>query len=627
VPSRPDFIVVCGANLLASHTASYLLRLGCTVALLVPAGKRAGLRFVKTLALERIVEGDCRDPEVLRQAGVAEATAILLLNDSDLTNVEAALRVRELRADLRIVSRVFQQHLARSLDDAIPHHYSLSDSVLAAPAFALAATLSSYAGYFYLEDVSQPAEPLQLWEVAQLDLDSRHPLVGLSPRAIETHHAALVVARTSREPAAARASSPPTEAGEPRPSFFPPHDPDEPLRADEQIMVLARPDRAKGILHAALPAPTRVFARRRRRVRPESSLPGRHLAWHRRFADRLARLSPVMKLTLVVLVALLAVGVSVFSLAGIGGPDAFFFTIVVLTGGYGDLQVLQAPSTAVWVKAVASALTILGAGLVGLVYGAMTERVLSRRLGALLTDRMIPRYGHVIVCGLGNIGMRVVEELRRMRIPVVAIERKHDNPYIDAVRRMNVAVIVANAASAGVLERARVAKAHCLVGATDDDLVNLDVALAARAKNDAIRVVLRVFDHDIALPMQKMFGIDVIYSMWSLAAPAFAAAALVGRTFGAFPWKGRSVLVQELQVPPDSPIAGKRLEDVCAQYDIRGFVRGRVLDGGEGLASAGVVRTGDRVVFLGTSEAMRRVANAVRHGDFPEMSSLAPGVR
>jgi len=116
-------------------------------------------------------------------------------------------------------------------------------------------------------------------------------------------------------------------------------------------------------------------------------------------------------------------------------------------------------------------------------------------------------------------------------------------------------------------------------------------------------------------PLQRMFGIDVTYSVWMLAAPAFAAAALVGRTFGSFRWRERSVLVQELIIPAGSPLVGMALESVCEEYDVRGFHRGRYLDGGAGRASVGTIDAGSRVVFLGTSDAMRRIANVTRCED------------
>jgi hypothetical protein len=42
---------------------------------------------------------------------------------------------------------------------------------------------------------------------------------------------------------------------------------------------------------------------------------------------------------------------------------------------------------------------------------------------------------HIVVCGLGNIGYRVVEELDRLEVPVVAVELDPGNRFVSAVRR------------------------------------------------------------------------------------------------------------------------------------------------------------------------------------------------
>ena len=58
--------------------------------------------------------------------------------------------------------------------------------------------LSSYAGYFYLEDVARPEEPLQLWEVAEIDVGEGHPLAGVTPLNLELRHSVMVVARAKK---------------------------------------------------------------------------------------------------------------------------------------------------------------------------------------------------------------------------------------------------------------------------------------------------------------------------------------------------------------------------------------------------------------------------------------------
>jgi voltage-gated potassium channel len=51
---------------------------------------------------------------------------------------------------------------------------------------------------------------------------------------------------------------------------------------------------------------------------------------------------------------------------------------------------------------------------------------------------------HVVVCGLGNIGYRVVEQLVGMGVPVVAAEQHEANRFLPVVRRLGVPVLIAD---------------------------------------------------------------------------------------------------------------------------------------------------------------------------------------
>jgi hypothetical protein len=63
------------------------------------------------------------------------------------------------------------------------------------------------------------------------------------------------------------------------------------------------------------------------------------------------------------------------------------------------------------------------------------------------------------------------------------------------------------------------------VPCTNDDLVILSIALEARRQVPKIKVVLRMFDVQMAENVRKGFGIHTAFSIPELAAPAFAAAA------------------------------------------------------------------------------------------------------
>jgi Trk K+ transport system NAD-binding subunit len=89
-----------------------------------------------------VVIGDVTQEGVLEAAKVGSARALLALTSSDSTNLEAALYAREIRPELRVVMRLFDDDFAvtvyRALRDSHPQATTRSRSVssLVAPAFA-----------------------------------------------------------------------------------------------------------------------------------------------------------------------------------------------------------------------------------------------------------------------------------------------------------------------------------------------------------------------------------------------------------------------------------------------------------------------------------------------------------
>ena len=133
---------------------------------------------------------------------------------------------------------------------------------------------------------------------------------------------------------------------------------------------------------------------------------------------------------------------------------------------------------------------------------------------------------HVVLCGLGNIGFRVLEHLRKLGEIVIIVEKHEDGNFVKQAKAMKVPVVIGDIRFSSVLEDVNIVEAKCLIAATDDDLANLDAALTARAARDDIRVVLRMFDQELAEKVRDGFGIETAFSTSALAAPAFAMAAV-----------------------------------------------------------------------------------------------------
>jgi Trk K+ transport system NAD-binding subunit len=141
--------------------------------------------------------------------------------------------------------------------------------------------------------------------------------------------------------------------------------------------------------------------------------------------------------------------------------------------------------------------------------------------------------GHVVVCGAGRVGYRVVAQLRALGKDVVVVEKREEATFVAVLRDEQVPLLIDDIRSPQCLPRTNVKKAAAIVCATDDDLANLNIALDARRMNPDIRVVIRLFDDDLVAKVRDTFKAEALSSS-SLAAPAMALAALDPRIIHSF---------------------------------------------------------------------------------------------
>jgi voltage-gated potassium channel len=175
---------------------------------------------------------------------------------------------------------------------------------------------------------------------------------------------------------------------------------------------------------------------------------------------------------------------------------------------------------------------------------------------------------HIVVCGLGKVGYRVATELLRLGEEVVGIEHDADVPFLKELQQMKVPVLVGDARSQEMLEKARVSEASAIVVCTDDDLTNLDIALDARELKPDIKVVMRMFDTDLAERVRHGFGIRTAFSTSALAAPVFAAAATRARIDQSFYLDDVLMNVARATIEKDSPLVGRTVAWVEKELDL-----------------------------------------------------------
>lgn len=174
---------------------------------------------------------------------------------------------------------------------------------------------------------------------------------------------------------------------------------------------------------------------------------------------------------------------------------------------------------------------------------------------------------HVILVGLGHLGYKVAYNLRQMDMDVVVIEKTPREELSTAMHLLDVPIIHENAAGEAALEEAGARKARAIILCTQNDSLNLQVALKARSLNPKIEVIVRIFDPEFAQALQQQFGFRAL-SGTGLAAPAFAAAATGFDMTPPLSVGGTTLSLARLKVAGESTLVGKCVEDLEQQYNL-----------------------------------------------------------
>ncbi len=159
--------------------------------------------------------------------------------------------------------------------------------------------------------------------------------------------------------------------------------------------------------------------------------------------------------------------------------DALYFTIETIgTVGYGDFNFRDQPA---WLRVWAICLMVVGATLATVFFALLTNMLISRRIEATLGQRRITGLtDHVIVVGMGSIGVVVVDELLRRDVPVVVVESDENNRYLGQMRERNVQIVIADATVQDTLTGVQLERAKAVAVLTSDDLANIETGLAVR---------------------------------------------------------------------------------------------------------------------------------------------------
>jgi voltage-gated potassium channel len=254
--------------------------------------------------------------------------------------------------------------------------------------------------------------------------------------------------------------------------------------------------------------------------------------------------------------------------------DCFYMTIITLST-VGFAETLEGMNEIREARAVTITLIIVGSGTLLYFISSLTALIVEGDLQGILRRRSMQRAigtldNHVIVCGIGTTGWHIATELKAVGVPFVVIDSNRER--LDELNEeLNDALLCVHgdATDDHVLELAGIERARGVISALNDDKANLFVTISARALNPTARIVaksiepsterkLRRAGADSVVAPNYIGGVRLFSEMVSPKTVAFLDRIV---QFGG----GISVGLEAIDIPPASPLVGKRL----AETDIR----------------------------------------------------------
>ncbi|WP_327690109.1 NAD-binding protein [Streptomyces tubercidicus] len=183
------------------------------------------------------------------------------------------------------------------------------------------------------------------------------------------------------------------------------------------------------------------------------------------------------------------------------------------------------------VSGVAMLVTV---GFTALLTAGIVDRMFGPRLVGVLGPRVLPRAGHVIVVGLGQVGLRLCQTLRQLGVPVVGVEREPAAPNLRLARSMGIPVVLAHGEDREVLARLGLGRAGALAAVGSHELDNIAVAVAAHGVAPDVRVVLRAGEDEATAETRALLPLGLTRDIVRTSA-AFVTAQLTAERAAAAP--------------------------------------------------------------------------------------------
>ena len=313
----------------------------------------------------------------------------------------------------------------------------------------------------------------------------------------------------------------------------------------------------------------------------------------------------------------ITVAVVGYIIAGWTLLDAIYMVVITIFGvGYGEVNPLETTSLRVFtiLVIIAGALSVayIVTGFVQLVTEGEVRRALNLRQ---MTKEIKTLSNHVIVCGYGRVGQMLTQKLKADGQRFIVLDREARR--INEAQENGYLVYLGNAVDEAQLRAVGIDRARALATVLPDDAANVFISLTARELNPQLRIVARG-TMPSAEKKLKLAGADEVILPASIGALRMAhlishpnavnflaqndGRANLNELLGEI-----DIQMNELEVRPNSPLAGRSIRDVELRGKGTFIIVALKRAGGEVIVhpeSHHQLHPGDALIIMGHQEDM-----------------------
>ncbi|MCA6598049.1 MAG: NAD-binding protein [Pseudanabaena sp. M090S1SP1A06QC] len=553
---------------------------------------------------EPIILGDCRRSEVLINASIHNCRAILLVTSNENVNIEAAITARRLNPNVHIVVRSSRQNLNQLLKEQLGSFVALDPVDLPAASFAVAGLGKGTLGLFQLgerkfrvvESIVKPDDYHLVRAPAYLLHKKQSRLLSIA----ELHPDRL---------------------------FFQ-WQPNQFVQVGDKVAIieyvehnfasnfLEKVNSYSELDNSHFTTIQKIHQSVKRLIHPSLLISICKSKWKKLFTWIQAKRSRSLVLwgmiTATVLLGLSST-VLYLNVPNISLQKSISTSVILLLGGYGDVfgGLVGEDQVPLWIMLFCITITLISLLFVLGVIGLIADSILSSKFEFFKRSLPLPTRDHIILIGFGRLGQRIADLLFKLQIPLVIVsERAYDCDLADKVPWLTGNIIEE-------LSKINLAQAKSILTVTDDQMLNLEVALlardAAKKANREINLAIRTYDHYFSENLVELLPQSQSFCAYALSAEAFAGAAFGENMLSLFRLNQRTVLVAEYLISENDTLVGKNLSQIAYGYTVVPIYLKTSEPKVNGVSEFfmpsddDVMKAGDRLTVLASISGLRRI--------------------